>query len=212
MAEVKMPKLPNNSGNPEHDNTENLARREAGEKLAPTPQKGNIIKDAAREVVNDVFIPEAKQTFINGVNGILDIFTGSIRNAICQSIGIDIGTGQYGRYSNNSPYRAYGGSQTNYSSFSNPNGNGSFIRRSVYDYKEIIFFDNRVDAEVEIDRLGDIIAQYGRVRVRELYEHNRKRTLAVDDDWGWTDISSARSYQALDGKWKLSMPPLESLR
>lgn len=211
MAEVKMPKLPNNSGNPYHDGTDNLARKEVGEKIAK-PQKEGIVKSAAREVVNDVFIPAAKQTFVNGVNSVLDIAVGSIRNAICQSIGIDIGSGQYGRYSNNSPYRAYnGGQNVNYSSYSQePRAN--YIRSSVNDYKDIVKFRSRVDAELVLDKLGDSIAQYGRVPVRELYEYARKQTLAIDQDWGWTDISTASTYSTFDGQWKLSLPPLESLR
>lgn len=211
MAKVDMPKLPNNSGNPEHDNVVNKQQYADISNEATKPiKKESIVKSVTRDVVNDVLVPAAKQTFINGVNTVLDIFTGTVRGTISQATGIDIGTGNGRGYYSNSPYKPYTG-QTNYSAYSRQSGD-NYIRSSVHDYKDIVKFHSRVDAELVLDKLGDSIAQYGRVPVRELYEYARKQTLAIDQDWGWTDISTASTYSTFDGQWKLSLPPLESLR
>ena len=75
-----------------------------------------------------------------------------------------------------------------------------------------IFFDNRMDAEVVLDQINQLMEQYGRFTVSWLYELIGVRTPYTNNSYGWTDISQARVKTVRDG-YILSLPnpkPLDS--
>ena len=83
--------------------------------------------------------------------------------------------------------------------------------RNAVDFGDI-FFDNRMDAEVILDQINQLMEQYGRFTVSWLHEMLGAKSSYPDNNYGWTDISQARVKTVRDG-YILSLPnprPFES--
>ena len=59
--------------------------------------------------------------------------------------------------------------------------------RATHDFREIIL-ESRGQAEVVMERLGDLISQYGVATVADLYELVGVTGSFTDDKWGWPDL------------------------
>lgn len=98
-----------------------------------------------------------------------------------------------------------GGSRVSYGSYSRPGsapGNrrdASPRSRRYHDFSEIEL-ESRDEAYLVIDRLGDIIEEYGLATVADLYDLCGITTEYTDENWGWTSarymsvIRSRRGY------------------
>ena len=80
------------------------------------------------------------------------------------------------------------------------------ISRSGFDYDEIVF-DSRGDAEAVLSAMQDVIDQFGKVTVGDLYDLAEVTTTnyAVNK-YGWADIRSAEPFRLRDGGYILKMP------
>lgn len=70
--------------------------------------------------------------------------------------------------------------------------------RATHDFREIIL-ETRGQAEVVMERLGDLIAQYGVATVADLYELVGVTGSFTDDKWGWPDLREAGIRRVRDG-------------
>lgn len=77
-------------------------------------------------------------------------------------------------------------------------------QRSMYTYDDIVY-PNRGDAEAVLSQMDDIIAQYGTVRVADMFELSGITGNYTDNNYGWKDIRSARVERVRDG-YIIKMP------
>ena len=138
----------------------------------------------------DVMVPAFKQTIQSLVNNAVDmlLFGGS------------------GPRNNNMPanrvsYRSYFDNQRGYSSPSYANR----PRTATYNYEENVFA-SRGDAEAVFYRMQEIIDRYQVVRVADYLELSDRPSSYVDNNYGWTDLSTVRILRARNGGYYLDLP------
>lgn len=78
-----------------------------------------------------------------------------------------------------------------------PQGNRSISRhdRESFNFKEILLED-RGDAEIVLDRLGDLIDEYQTASVADLYSLTGISQEFTDNRWGWDSLEGARVVRA----------------
>ena len=76
--------------------------------------------------------------------------------------------------------------------------------RSRYSYEEIILV-NRADAEEVLDRMDELLEQYGVVRVADLYDLVGKSCDYTDNKYRWTNLRSADVVR-VNGGYALKLP------
>lgn len=110
---------------------------------------------------------------------------------------------------------AFGGtSHTNYNRYSTPSRHEttrSLPRRGrTANAFETIIFATRVEAQIIMDQMEKSVEKFGMVSVRDLYEMVGESFHYTDNDFGWTDLSSARIRQVRNG-WMFVLPDPEPL-
>lgn len=81
---------------------------------------------------------------------------------------------------------------------------------SVYNYDDIVV-ETRAEAETVLIRMDEIMAEYGTVRVADLYDLVGATGNYTDNNYGWTDIQNARVVRVPDG-YKIKMPRATALK
>jgi hypothetical protein len=87
--------------------------------------------------------------------------------------------------------------------------NISRTARSVHNFDEIILA-TRVEAELVIDRLTDLIQQYDVATVSDLYNMVGITESYTDAKWGWDDMSDA-SVRRINGGYLLDLPTTKAV-
>ena len=160
---------------------------------AKTRKKGEMQKFA------DVFIAEDANNVKSYI--LLEVIVPAIKKAISDIVttGIDmILYGEAGRTRKNGSaskvsYRNY------YERESDRTRAGSAIRRTNFDYDDILF-DTRGDAEAVLDSMNDIISQYGMVSVSDFYDlANVANDNYTMNRYVWTNIAGATAVRVRDG-------------
>lgn len=72
------------------------------------------------------------------------------------------------------------------------------MQRVNHDFSEIIL-EKRSDAEDVLDRLRDLIGDYGMATVSDFYDLVGLTGEFTDDKWGWRDLRNARIHPTRDG-------------
>lgn len=77
-----------------------------------------------------------------------------------------------------------------------------------------VSFDSKDAALVVLDRMKNVQARYGRVRVADFYDS--AEITGYEANWtlqgnGWYDLSGAQPVLRTDGRWMLSLPPVRQL-
>lgn len=72
-------------------------------------------------------------------------------------------------------------------------------------FDDILIHDRR-EAEEVLERLFDILSQYGMVSVAELYAMTGIQSSHTDVKWGWTELRGARITRNRSGKYVLELP------
>lgn len=70
--------------------------------------------------------------------------------------------------------------------------------RRTYEYDDIVF-ETRGDAETVLMGMDEILSQYGIVRVADMYDLANVTGTFTDNNYGWSDIRSARVERIRDG-------------
>jgi hypothetical protein len=79
-----------------------------------------------------------------------------------------------------------------------------YARKSRYEFDDIVM-PTRQDCEDILGQLIDLIDDYGKVSVSELYDIVGKGDEYVDQKWGWTNLSQA-GYRSVRNGWILDLP------
>jgi hypothetical protein len=183
----------------------------------PAPEKKieKVISGVARakkkneiQKFADVFISED----INSVKSyiLLDVLIPAVKKAISDIItnGIDmILYGETGRTKKNSI-----ASKVSYRSYYDRDRDRDIGRRDYggprartgYSYDDIVL-DSRGEAEDVLSRMDEIVSVYGMVRVADLYDLVGITGNHTDNNYGWTDIQSAKVETVRDG-YLIRMP------
>lgn len=185
------PNLPSNSKTTERKKIEQVTSAPATKKKQSFGTKavaafvGEDIENVGQYLLYDVAIPAIKNTLSDLVSqGIERLLFGE--------------SSPRGRSSS-------GSSRVSYGSYSRPGmspGNrrdASPRTRRYHDFSEIEL-ESRDEAYLVIDRLGDLIEEYGLATVADLYDLCGITTEYTDENWGWTSarymsvIRSRRGY------------------
>lgn len=144
-------------------------------------------------ILYDVLVPAAKNT-------LSDMVTGGIEMLL------------FGERRGRSTSRDRGRSYVNYSSYSRREEERARDRRdssrrstSRRLYNDDIILDTRSEAELVIDRLLDIIDDYGAASVADLYALVGIDSEYTDNKYGWTNLSMASVSRCRDG-YSLNLP------
>src|SRR3954451_2689442 len=82
--------------------------------------------------------------------------------------------------------------------------------RARHDFGEIVI-PNRQEAEEVLDRLYDVLSQYGSVPVANLYALTGIQSSHADHKWGWTSLRGAKVARLRNGGYLLDLPNPEPL-
>ena len=73
-----------------------------------------------------------------------------------------------------------------------------------------VILKSREDAELVLDRMNEILAEFGSITVMNLKELIGAPTTHVDRNWGWTDLTNTEFHQVREG-YLLTFPPVKKL-
>lgn len=133
-------------------------------------------------LLEDVFIPAAKETIANLVSGGIDMVLFG-------------GSGDHSRSSSRGKSRV---SYESYYERKNSDRYSSRNRRSTQ-YLDDIVFDSRDEAEDVLNALMEDIDEYGVTTVGNLYDLVGERTAPSDFKWGWETLRNARVDRVREG-------------
>ena len=142
-------------------------------------------------VLYDILVPSVKRAISEMFKGAIDIFL-------------------YGKTSANKPSTPTSNIAYNrlYKPQNNTYGNNGITphqTRSTYSYDNIVL-ESRGDAEAVLDAMGEIIDQYGMVKVADLYDLVGVTGSYTDNNYGWTNISAAHVVRLNEGGYLIKLP------
>lgn len=121
----------------------------------------------------------------------------AIKDAVLDSVKALLGKNDTKSRESNVSYRKYYNDRDRTDS--------SFRSRTVFNYDEILF-KTRADAELVLDQMEDIIAQYGVVSVLDLYDlADVENDNPMTGKYGWTRLRNAFAMRVDDG-YVLKLP------
>lgn len=152
--------------------------------------RGDDMQSVGSYVVGDIMVPALK-TLIS------DMVSQGIERAMFGDSAPRRGT--TGRSSSYTAYNRYSSSpaRTEPRTVSPRN-------RASHDFSEIIL-PERGDAQDVLDRLTDLVDNYGDASVAALYQLVGVTGSYTDDKWGWTDLRGATTRRIREG-WLLELP------
>lgn len=168
-------------------------------KKVVTGQVSTKKKNGFRKIA-DTFIQEDMPRVKNYI--LDDVLIPSIKKAVSDIVrnGIDMLLyGETGRSKENKPRAARVSYRSYYESPDTSRRDRYESRSTAYDYDDIVLTD-RGDAEVVLNQMDEIIEKYGFVKVADLYDLVGITTNNhCANNYGWTDIRSARVVRVQDG-------------
>lgn len=150
---------------------------------------GDSLKNVGSYLRDDVFIPAAKRTIVDLVNN-------GIEGVVYGSRGRDPRRSPVDKVSYNEPYYDYRSSRYPQEPVRN-------VARFDYD---MLSCRSRGDAEMVLTRLDEVIATYGQVRVSDLYDLLGVSCDYTYNDYGWTNLSTARVVPLRGGGYGFDLP------
>lgn len=157
---------------------------------------GGDARSALSYMVYNVLIPAAKEALADaGEQGIRQLIFGETRRQRSAPQSGPGGFVSYNRY-------AMGQGQQKPRTLS-PRG------RARHDFDEIVL-DTRQEAEEAIDRMFDLVGQYGSATVSDLYELVGIQSTHADQKWGWEELRGA-GVSRVRGGYLLDLPDPEPL-
>lgn len=173
-----------------------------GSRLRELLFDGNHVFDY---VVQEVLVPAFKDTVSDAVSTAMERLV----------FGENSDRPRRSRSSNRPSVFGGGPGHTNYNRYSSqptvPNNVRTLPRRvrEQNDFDDIIIA-TRLEAQRILDQMDKLIAKYGQVSVRDLYEMVGEQFHHTDNLFGWTDLSRAGMSRVSNG-YLLNLPKTEAL-
>ncbi len=198
MAKVVMPDL--NTGN----SLKNRGQSDENKKAVPKVTKGAVkTSDKEHKGFFKTFIEDDAEDIKSYV--VSDVIVPAIKNLIFDTI---VGSIEMALFGTTSRSRSKGGSNAshNYVSYNKFSDNSSRRtndsgRNSRNDYQSIIF-EERADAEEVLDTLQNLIDDYGKATIGDLYDASGitpDDNFAKNEEYGWNNLNSARVQRTREG-------------
>lgn len=160
--------------------------------VVKTKKKGEIQKLANIFISED--ISKVKEYIF------MDVLIPAVKKAVSDIVtnGIDmILYGESGSRKSSNP-----ASKVSYSKYySDPNKRPDYrvpLNRTTYSYDDVVLA-TRGEAEAVLEQMYEIVGVYGFVKVADLYDLVGVTGSYTDNNYGWTDISSAQVIRVRDG-------------
>ena len=153
---------------------------------------GEDVGSVSQYVFYDVLIPATKKLLAEMVNGAVNMTL--------------FGDGR-------ARDRDRGRTHVSMSSIYEGRSEGRYRRDSRNSYRSRlndIIFDNRQDAEMVLERLQDLIDEYGLASLQDLYSLVGFDSTYTDNNWGWTNLKGAGVLGVQEG-YVLDLPPVKGL-
>ena len=184
---------------PEGSYPGNSDRAKDKKEIVPVAKARVKRESTARKVVGEIIREDARSV---GETVLWDVIIPTVKNLISDTVTRGIESMLYGdsRPRSRSNY-------SDYSGYSRPKGSRDrpaerrerrSARQAEPERNEIIF-DSRSDANDVIDRMSDLIDQYGQASLADLNALIGASSHFIDDNWGWTDMGSFNVRQVRDG-------------
>jgi hypothetical protein len=157
-------------------------------------------ESTARKVVGEIIREDARTV---GETVLWDVIIPTVKNLISDTVTRGIESMLYGGDSRPRSKTSY----SDYSGYSRPKGSRDHpserrdrrSARPAEPERNEIIFDSRSDANDVIDRMSDLIDQYGQASLADLNALIGASSNFIDDNWGWTDMGSFNVRQVRDG-------------
>lgn len=148
-------------------------------------------------IFNDVLIPALKDTFVDMVEGAINMaFYGDTRR----------------RSRGRSSFSRGGVERVSYEDrFDSRSRRKSAPRGRARYEMDNLRFDTRADADALLDTLTEYLDQYDSVSVGDVFESLDIPTQANDFRYGWYELGGAHIRRSRDGGYVLEMPRLEEI-
>lgn len=189
---IKLDEFPSNSHKSKEKKTEIVASKKIikGSVRKRKPSLGKKMKDefistdshsVLSYLLEDVFIPAAKETIANLVSGGVDmvLFGGSGDRSRSST-----------RNKTHVSYESY---------YERKNDRYSSRNRRATQHMDDVIFDNRTEAEDVLSALLEDIDEYGITTVGNFYDLVGERTTPSDFKWGWETLRSASVDRVREG-------------
>lgn len=158
---------------------------------------GGDARTALSYMIYNVFIPSTKEAFVDAVQqGIRQLVLGESSRQRNAPVSGPSGYVSYNRY-------AMGQGQQRAPRTLSQRG------RARHDFDEIVL-ETRQEAEDAIDRMFDLVGQYGSATVSDLYELVGIQSTHADQKWGWEELRGA-GVSRVRGGYLLDLPDPEPL-
>ena len=218
MAKVELPTredYPNNSDR-ERDRREN-DRQQRKTDIQPVAKATKRQKSFGKKFAEAFIGEETDQTSVKDYI-IFDVAVPALKGLITDAITGGLEMILYGERRGQRTSRDRGRSYVNYSSYSSSSRDrdrddrGRNRRRSAREkiWNDDIVLSSRAEAEQVIDRLLDIIEEYGSASVADLYSLTGIDSDFTDNRYGWTDLYQANVTRVRDG-YLLNLPRAHAL-
>jgi hypothetical protein len=158
---------------------------------------GDVGKSVWQFVVMDVLIPAARNLVVDTVSMMGDAVSEGVRQAMFGETRAQAAPGRrfytnYNRVRQSSPVPEYGTITSR--------------ARSQHDFDQVIL-GHRGDAEVVLDKLRELIEQYGVATVEDYYDALGISGDFTDLKWGWTDLRPSRAtVRSVPGGYIVALP------
>lgn len=193
-----------------HKSKEKVNYDEKSEKRVTAPVVTGEVKTKKKSELSkfaDVFVSEDACNVKNYI--LTDIIIPAVKNIISDTITNSIDMllyGESGRRGRSSSSRvSYNASYRNYYDQRDDRFRGRDTGYSSYNYDEIIL-PTYGEAEEVLDKMSEILKDYGMVRVADLYELVGISGSYTDNAYGWTDMRNARSERVRGGGYLIKLP------
>jgi len=180
-------------------------KKSLGRRFLDTFLAGNVT-GVGQYVVMDVILPAVRDVITDSVSqGIERLIYGEARSSSRRTGQRPQGSGGYISYNRYAPSTPPWKKDPR----EEPRPTLSRQARATHDFSEIVP-STRVEANAVLDKMAELIAQYGQVTVSDLYDMCGLEAAFTDEKWGWTDLRNAGLERVSNG-YLLKLPKPEQL-
>lgn len=182
---------------PEGSYPTNSNRSKEPKEITPVAKARVKRESTAKKVIGEIVREDVRSV---GETVLWDVVIPAVKNLIADTVTRGIESMLYGGASRPRSRTSY----SDYSGYSRPKAARDRPaerreRRSAEPERNEIIFDTRSDAIDVIDRMSDLIDQYGQASLADLNALIGASSNFIDDNWGWTDMGSFNVRQVRDG-------------